>query len=85
MNIFPPREWTSALFVGLHAVVLWSVWTLPAPAPKVRGLIFEIFKSWLVDRINFPFTKCFFYFFHSMQVAKTVIVARNQKDKAAIA
>jgi alpha-1,3-mannosyltransferase len=52
MNIFPPREWTSVLFVLLHASVLWCVWALPAPAPKV---------------------------------ARTVIVSRNQKEKAAIA
>ncbi|KAG7669039.1 hypothetical protein KSW81_004049 [Nannochloris sp. 'desiccata'] len=52
MNIFPPREWTSALFIVLHGIILWSVWASPAPAPKV---------------------------------ARTVIFARNLKDKAAIA
>lgn len=36
MNIFPPQEWTSVLLLVLHASVLWSVWALPAPPPKVR-------------------------------------------------
>ncbi|KAL4516045.1 hypothetical protein Ndes2526A_g00746 [Nannochloris sp. 'desiccata'] len=41
MNIFPPREWTSALFIVLHGIILWSVWASPAPAPKVaRTVIF---------------------------------------------